>query len=69
MNGKTVLYIDQHGGRYACQYVNDLKRVHCLTGKISRMYVDSINGKRYHVGYVVGQFWLRAYTPFKEVTT
>ena len=68
MNGKTVLYIDQYGSKYACQYVKDLKRVHYLTGEISKMYVDGKDGKRYHVGYVVGQHWLRAYTPFKEVT-
>jgi hypothetical protein len=68
MNKKTVLYIDQYGSKYACQYVKDLKRVHYLEGKISRMYVDGKDGKSYHVGYVVGEHWLRAYIPFREVT-
>jgi hypothetical protein len=69
MNGKTTLYVDQYGSKYWCRYVYELKTLHYLTGKVSKMYVDGNDGKTYHVGYVVGSNWLTAYAPIrKEVT-
>jgi hypothetical protein len=66
MNGKRVLYIDQYGSRFSCSTVKELKTVHHLCGKVSKMYQDGKDGKRYHVGYVVGSHWLTAYTPFRK---
>jgi hypothetical protein len=66
MNGKPIIYIDQFGSKYFCYNVKDLKEVHYLSGKVSKMFVDSKDGKTYHVGYVVGQHWLDAYVPFRK---
>jgi len=69
MNGKYVLFIDQYGYKYPCNYIKDLKDVHYLSGKISKMYVDGKDGKTYHVGYVIGQHWLTAYKPYRKEAT
>jgi hypothetical protein len=66
MNGKLILYIDQYGQKYFCRYIKELKTKHFLSGKISKMYIDNKNGKPLHIGYVIGQNWLRAYIPYKQ---
>jgi hypothetical protein len=66
MNGKLILYIDQYGQKYFCRYVKELKTKHYLSGKISKMYVDSKDGNCYHKGYVIGKHWLTAYIPYKQ---
>ena len=60
---KTYMAIDQYG-----EELHDLgpfPRKGLLTRlgatKASRMYVDGKDGKRYHVGYVVGSHWFNLY--------
>jgi hypothetical protein len=32
------------------------------------MYIDTKEGKQFHIGYVIGGHWLRIYTPVREPT-
>ena len=63
MNGEPILYVDQYGCKYYCIYVKDLKEKYYLSGKVSKMYVDTKKGETLHIGYVVGDLWLEAFTP------
>lgn len=65
MRGKMTLYVDQHGNHYTAKTVKEL-REKVGGGKAQRMYLDGDTmGERYHVGYVVGRQWLRAFTPVR----
>jgi hypothetical protein len=69
MRGKLTLYIDQYGQRYYAYTLKELKQKHYIPGKISKMYVNGKDGKTYHIGYVIGQYWLTAYIPIRQETT
>lgn len=64
MKGTMMLYIDQHGGQWWAKTLKSLKK-QIGTGKVSKMYNDTKDGKTYHSGYVIGQLWLTAFIPYK----
>jgi hypothetical protein len=66
MKGKLTLYVDQYGNKYYAYTLKELKERHYIPGKVSKMYVDGKDGKTYHIGYVIGQFWLKAYRPIRQ---
>ena len=59
---KHYMAIDQYGKTYhglkhpRKELMERLCNQHC-----SKMYVDTTNGKSYHVGYVIGDHWLNIY--------
>lgn len=63
MNGKLMLYRDQHGHVWFAHSAKELQRK--LSGRISKMYVDR-DGKTFHEGYVVGNHWCRAFVPYER---
>lgn len=55
--------IDQHGEHY---YIDkyprkELKEKYYLTGKVSKMYCDTKDGKCKEKGYVIGNRWINLY--------
>ena len=60
-----MLYLDQYGNKFFAKTVKELKSQLGKT-KASRMFVDSKDGKTYHIGYVIGQHWLTAYEPIRK---
>lgn len=61
------LFIDQWNQHFTVNTVKELKTKHCLRGKVSKMYVDKKDGTTAHIGYVVGQHWLREFQPVERV--
>lgn len=53
-----TLYVDQHGQNYYASSLRELRKQ--IPGRCSKMYID-YNGKSYHVGYVIGKYWLNAF--------
>jgi hypothetical protein len=69
MNGRLMFYVDQYGDYYWTTTVRELRdkvRSRGYGSKVSRMYVDTSDGRRLHIGYVVGQRWCRAYIPYER---
>ena len=62
LHGKYTLFIDQYGNRWEACTVSEL-RDKIGGGRVSKMYCDDKSGKCYHVGYVIGRHWCRAYAP------
>lgn len=61
LKGKCTLLVDQYGYNI---YASTLKEVHeQVRGHISKMYREDKDGKTYHIGYVVGEHWFRAFKP------
>ena len=56
---KADFFIDQYGNRFTA---NSRKELIAKIGKgrVSKMYVDTKDGRTLHVGYVVGQHWCSA---------
>lgn len=54
------MYIDQYGNRYYARSLKELREQ--VSGRVSKMYVDTKSGDIHHVGYVIGQHWLTAYS-------
>jgi hypothetical protein len=65
MNGKTMLYVDQFGNRWFARTVAELRQK-IGYGRVSKMYVDGIDGKTSHIGYVVGGHWCEAFVPMRN---
>ena len=64
MKGKRLLYIDQYGYKYYASTVKELRSQIGMGGsRVSKMYVDKVDGSIAHIGYVIGQYWLTAYQP------
>jgi hypothetical protein len=63
MNGKLTLYLDQYGNKWFARTVRDLREQ--IGGKVSKMYVDTKDGRTMHIGYVVGRHWCEAFTPIR----
>ncbi len=61
----NLLYIDQYGGHYWARTVKELCAKLDRT-KVTKMYVDGIDGKSYHTGYVIGDLWLSCFTPMRK---
>lgn len=64
LHGKYTLFIDQCGNRYEACTVSEL-RAKVGGGRVSKMYVEDKSGKVYHIGYVIGYYWCKAYTPVR----
>jgi hypothetical protein len=64
MRGKLVLYMDQYNRHIVARSVKELRQS-AGGGRVSRMYTDSLNGKTYHTGYVVGPYWFTAFVPLR----
>lgn len=61
---KATLYLDQYGTRFYASTVKELRAQIGMGGsKVSKMYRDKKDGSIVHVGYVIGQHWLKAYAP------
>jgi hypothetical protein len=60
-----ILYIDQFGARFWAQTVKQL-REQIGGGRVSKMYIDKIDGRTVHIGYVIGKHWLAAYAPIEK---
>jgi hypothetical protein len=59
-----TLYIDQYGNKYFASTVKELRsKIGNGGSKVSKMYIDGKGFETYHVGYVIGRYWLRAYKP------
>lgn len=57
------LFIDLRSGkRFWARTVKEL-RAQIMNGgsRVHRMYVDTADGTTYHVGYVIGPYWLEMY--------
>ncbi len=63
-DGKQTLYLDQYGDPILARTVKEL-REKVGGGKVSKMYVDKLDGTTKHVGYIVGRHWFRAYRPIE----
>lgn len=64
MNGKHTLYVDQYGNKYFANSAKDLKK-QIGKGAISAMYADKKDGSTVKVGYIIGEFWCRAFAPIE----
>jgi hypothetical protein len=54
------VFIDQFGTSYRANTVKEfIARV--PGGRVTKMYVDKLDGKSVHIGYVVGQYWYTQY--------
>jgi hypothetical protein len=62
---QSVLYIDQYGSPFWARTIKELR--HAVGGgRVSEMYVDKMDGRTVHCGYVVGEHWLSAYVPLER---
>lgn len=67
MNGKLMLYVDQFGNHFFVYTIKELRNKIGMGGsKVSKMYHDFKDGTTRHVGYVIGNHWLHAYTPYAK---
>ena len=64
--GEPRLWVDQHGQTEIAATVKELRRK-CGGGRVSKMYVDLIDGRIAHVGYVVGQRWFRCFVGLRVI--
>ncbi len=60
MNGCPILYVDQYGTLWPARSVRELRR-RLGGGRISKMYVDRLDGSAVHIGYVIGSHWCTAF--------
>jgi hypothetical protein len=67
MNGKLTLFYDrQSNSTILAKTLRELQ-FKAGGGRISKMYRDGYNNKAVHIGYVVGDRWFTAYTPFESI--
>jgi hypothetical protein len=58
------LYLDQYGNRFYARTLKQLKAQ--ISGRVSIMYRDQMDGLTVRAGYVIGQHWLTAYIAFEQ---
>lgn len=63
MRGQLTLYVDQWGNKFFARTVRELWKQ--IPGRCYRMNVDGMDGRTYHIGYIIGQHWLEAYQPVR----
>jgi hypothetical protein len=63
-NKQVTLYVSQYGDRFYSYTLKELRSK--ISGRCSRMLVDGVDGEIYHVGYVIGDLWLTAYSPLRK---
>ncbi len=62
-----MLYVDQYGSHVFARTVRELcEKTGYAPGSARRMYCDNKDGKTFHIGYVVGNSWWQAYTPYSQ---
>lgn len=59
------LWVDQYGNKFYAATITELRAKHGITGKVSKLYVDGVDGNTYHTGYVIGAHWFTVYTPMR----
>lgn len=64
MNGNLTLFVDQYGHTIKASTVRELQ-MKADGGRISKMYKG--NKEVVHIGYVVGNRWFTAYTPYEKL--
>ncbi len=64
MNGKLMLYVDQYGMMHYATSVRELGKK--IGGKPNKMYIERPDGSTVQIGYVVGDSWCTAYTPWEK---
>lgn len=64
MNGKPLLYLDQYGNKWWAHTRKELV-AKIGGGRVSKMYVDKLDGRTVQTGYVVGPHWCTAYQPLE----
>lgn len=62
---QNYMFMDQHGEAVWAHSVKEL-REKCGGGSVKKMYVDKLDGKSYHVGYVIGQRWFTQFMPVER---
>jgi hypothetical protein len=63
-NKQVTLYVSQYGERFYSFTLKDLRTK--ISGRCERMMADGVDGEIYHVGYVIGDLWLTAYSPLRK---
>lgn len=59
LRGKPTLLVDQFGERIWACTLKELREQ--VRGAVSKMYVDTKDGRTLHIGYVVGNRWFTAF--------
>lgn len=53
------IFIDQNNTVFYAPTIKKLKERYGLVGRVSKMYIDKLDGSSKHVGYVIGRhLWL-----------
>lgn len=55
-------WLDQYGNKFKAQTRKELIAA-VGGGRVQPMYINTVEGKTVHVGYVVGSHWLTPYAP------
>jgi hypothetical protein len=64
MNGVYTLYKDQYNNIFYASTLKELKEQ--IKGKTKKMYSTDNENNTFHVGYVIGEHWLYAFTPYRK---
>jgi hypothetical protein len=64
MNGVYTMYKDQYNNIFYASTLKELKEQ--VKGKTKKMYSTDNENNTFHVGYVIGDHWLYAFTPFRK---
>lgn len=60
--GEPLLWLDQYGRSVVASTVKELAR-EAGGGRVSKMYIDTKDGRTLQTGYVVGARWFSAFKP------
>jgi hypothetical protein len=63
-NKPSRLWLDQHGQFF---FARTIKEAHIAAGggKISKVYIDTKDGRTKHIGYCIGDRWFRCFVPWE----
>jgi hypothetical protein len=64
MRGKFTMYKDQYNNIFYASTLKELKGQ--VKGKTQKIYSTDKQGNTFSVGYVIGNHWLYAFTPFRK---
>lgn len=57
---KQRIFLDQYGTTIYARTIKEL-REKSYGGRVSKMYIDTKEGKTKHIGYVIGKHWYNEY--------
>lgn len=61
------LFISQYGEKFYANTVKELRsQINMGGSRVSKMYVDTKDGRTKHVGYVIGDRWLDMFIPYEK---